>query len=80
MTEAVQLESPAETAVALPEPKPEATARLVSFDAFRGLVMALILNERLRLPEVALSFPHSTIWAAIAYNTDHVRVARLLAA
>ena len=72
MTEAVQLENPVETAVALPESKPEATARLVSFDAFRGLVMALIINERLRLPEVAASFPHSTIWAAIAYNTDHV--------
>lgn len=73
MPEAVQLENPAqETAVALPESKPAATTRLVSFDAFRGLVMALILNERLRLPEVALSFPHSTIWAAIAYNTDHV--------
>src|SRR5258708_4752211 len=73
MSEAVQLENPVkETAVALPESKPEATTRVVSFDAFRGLVMALILNERLRLPEVALSFPHSTIWAAIAYNTDHV--------
>jgi heparan-alpha-glucosaminide N-acetyltransferase len=74
MTEAVQFESPVEnTAIALPESKPEATTRLVSFDAFRGLVMALILNERLRLPEVALSFPHSSIWAAIAYNTDHVQ-------
>ena len=73
MAEAVQLEKPMEvTAVVLPEPKPPGTTRLVSFDAFRGLVMALILNERLRLPEVASSFPHSAIWAAIAYNTDHV--------
>jgi predicted acyltransferase len=74
MTEAMQLERPvAETVVTPPEPKPEATARVVSFDAFRGLVMALILNERLRLPEVALSFPHSTVWSVIAYNTDHVQ-------
>src|SRR5437667_272445 len=73
MTEAVQLEGPIEDVAVTPsESKPAAITRLASFDAFRGLVMALILNERLRLPEVALSFPHSEIWAAIAYNTDHV--------
>ena len=61
MTEAMQLDRHvAEAIVTPPQPKPEATLRVVSFDAFRGLVMALILNERLRLPEVALSFPHST--------------------
>src|SRR5215475_7940292 len=74
MTEAMQLESPvAEKAVAPSESKPETTTRVVSFDAFRGLVMALIINERLRLPEVASSFPQSTIWSVIAYNTDHVQ-------
>src|SRR5882724_2743417 len=73
MNQAVQLQSPIEEAtVAPPESKPAATTRLASFDAFRGLVMALIINEHLRLPEVALSFPHSTIWAVIAYNTQHV--------
>jgi predicted acyltransferase len=45
---------------------------VVSLDAFRGLVMLLMLNEKLRLPEVARSFPHSAIWAMIAFNTEHV--------
>jgi heparan-alpha-glucosaminide N-acetyltransferase len=46
--------------------------RIVSLDAFRGLVMTLMLGERMRLPEVARAFPHSAIWALIAYNTEHV--------
>lgn len=52
--------------------KPESTGRLVSLDAFRGTIMLLMLNEATRLPLVARSFPHSAIWAAIAYNTEHV--------
>jgi predicted acyltransferase len=34
--------------------------------------MLLMLNEATRLHMVAQSFPHSWIWSAIAYNTDHV--------
>ncbi len=52
--------------------KAEGISRLVSLDAFRGLVMILMLAERMRLPEVARSFPQSAIWAFIAYNTEHV--------
>jgi heparan-alpha-glucosaminide N-acetyltransferase len=52
--------------------KPAAIARLTSMDALRGTVMALMLNEATRLHEVARAFPHSTFWAVIAYNTDHV--------
>jgi heparan-alpha-glucosaminide N-acetyltransferase len=69
MIESAQLESPA---VALPERKPEENARLISMDAFRGLVMTLMLGEEMRLPVVASSFPHSTIWNVIAFNTQHV--------
>ena len=73
MTETAQLERPInEVAVASPELKPKAPSRLVSLDAFRGLVMTLMLAERMRLPEVARSFPHSAFWAVIAYNTEHV--------
>jgi heparan-alpha-glucosaminide N-acetyltransferase len=73
MTEAVQLESPVkEAATRAPEPKPEASTRLRSLDGFRGLVMTLILAERMRLPEVARAFPHSALWAVIAFNTEHV--------
>jgi heparan-alpha-glucosaminide N-acetyltransferase len=73
MTETVQFESPvAEAAIAAPESKPEGSTRLVSLDAFRGLVMTLMLAERMRLPEVARAFPHSAVWALIAFNTEHV--------
>ena len=73
MPEAVQVESAVpESAVTQPEPKRQGIQRILSLDAFRGLVMVLMLNERTHLPEVARSFPHSAIWALIAYNTDHV--------
>jgi heparan-alpha-glucosaminide N-acetyltransferase len=73
MTESAQLERPIkEIAVAPAELKPKAATRLVSFDAFRGLVMILMLAERMRLPEVARSFPRSAFWAMIAFNTEHV--------
>ena len=69
----VQVERPQGT-VATKEParKPELSERLVSLDAFRGTIMALMLNEATRLPLVARSFPHSAIWAFLAYNTEHV--------
>jgi len=69
----VQVESPS-AAVAIKESgqKPESSGRLGSLDAFRGTIMLLMLNEATRLPQVARSFPHSAIWAFIAYNTEHV--------
>lgn len=69
----VQLESPQE-AVAIKEPaqKSGIAERLVSLDAFRGTIMLLMLNEATRLPLVARSFPHSAIWAFLAFNTEHV--------
>ena len=69
----VQLESPQEV-VAIKEPaqKSGIGERLVSLDAFRGTIMLLMLNEVTRLPLVARSFPHSAIWAFLAFNTEHV--------
>jgi heparan-alpha-glucosaminide N-acetyltransferase len=73
MSESVQVESPTkQIAIPAPESKPKVTTRLISLDAFRGLVMVLMLGERMRLPEVARSFPHSAFWAVIAFNTEHV--------
>jgi len=68
-----QIESLSE-AVVVSEPvaKAEGVSRLVSLDAFRGTVMALMLDEYLQLTETARSFPHSTMWSFIAFNTDHV--------
>jgi predicted acyltransferase len=73
MAETLKLESPAtESLIAAPERKVEGSTRLMSLDAFRGLVMVLMLNEVTRLPQVANAFPNSLIWRVIAYNTEHV--------
>lgn len=73
MIESAQVESPvADTPIATPERKANGVTRLISLDALRGLVMVLMLNEMTRLHEVARAFPNSTIWALIAYNTEHV--------
>ena len=73
MIESAQIESPvAETPRAEPERKVETASRLISLDAFRGLVMILMLAEQMRLPEVARAFPHSAIWRLTAFNTEHV--------
>src|SRR5215475_14558271 len=70
MPQTVELEAPAEQAPA--ESKPQSPTRLVSLDAFRGLVMTLMLAEHMELHSVGLKFPNNPFWAIIAYNTDHV--------
>ncbi len=73
MIESAQVDSPvSEAPVTEPERKAEGATRLVSLDAFRGLVMVLMLAEHMRLFEVARAFPNSTIWRVIAFNTQHV--------
>ncbi len=46
--------------------------RVLSIDAFRGLVMFLMLAEVMRLPQVARSFPDSWLWQFIRFHTGHV--------
>jgi predicted acyltransferase len=73
LVESAQLATPTPQAtVAAPLAKPESSARLISLDAFRGLVMTLMLAEVMRLPEVAGAFPHSVFWRIIGFNTEHV--------
>jgi predicted acyltransferase len=73
MIESAQVESPvSEAPVAEPARKAEGATRLVSLDAFRGLVMTLMLAERMHLHDVSHAFPHSAIWRVIGYNTEHV--------
>jgi predicted acyltransferase len=48
-------------------------ARLVSLDAYRGLVMLLMASEGLRLGEVAQHYPDSRVWQFLARQSDHVR-------
>ena len=72
MVEWAQLEKPAATTVATAEARTEPSTRLVSLDAFRGLVMVLMLAEVMRLPVVAQAFPHSLFWRIVGFNTEHV--------
>ncbi len=72
MGESIQVESPLLDAPALLQPKLEENTRLISMDAFRGMVMTLMLAEEMRLWVVAQAFPKSAIWNVIAYNTQHV--------
>src|SRR5690242_10235558 len=46
--------------------------RVLSIDAFRGLVMVLMLAEAMRLWTLHAAFPASTFWALVAFNTTHV--------
>jgi len=73
MIESAQVENPAaEVSTAGAEGKIESPIRLVSLDAFRGLVMVLMLGEAMHLPVVAQAFPHSLFWRVIGFNTEHV--------
>lgn len=46
--------------------------RNVAVDAYRGLVMLLMMAEVLRLAQVARSFPHNLFWHILAFNQTHV--------
>ena len=48
------------------------TTRIASLDAFRGLVMFLMLAEAMRLWTVHSAFPASWFWSVVAFNTQHV--------
>lgn len=73
MNETALAESPvSEVLVTGPEPKAQGAVRLISLDAFRGLVMVLMLAEHTHLHQVAGLFPNSTFWRVVAFNTDHV--------
>ena len=71
--QSAQVASPvAEAPGAEPERNADGVTRLISLDAFRGMVMVLMLAEHMRLPEVARAFPQSALWRLIAFNTQHV--------
>ena len=57
-----------ETPAVLPSPP----LRVQSIDAYRGLVMFLMMAEVLHLPAVAESFPDRAVWRWIGLGTSHV--------
>jgi predicted acyltransferase len=46
--------------------------RNIAVDAYRGLVMVLMMAEVLQLARVAKAFPGNWIWAFLGYNQSHV--------
>ncbi len=58
--------SPAPAAVKSP-------ARNVAVDAYRGLVMLLMMGEVLNFALVYRAYPHSLFWRVLAYNQTHVQ-------
>jgi predicted acyltransferase len=48
------------------------SGRIAAIDAFRGLVMFLMLAEMMRLWTLHDAYPGSTFWAIVAFNTTHV--------
>jgi len=68
-------ESPATAVRPVPAAAPAAIVsptRLASIDAYRGLVMFLMLGEVLRFCEVAAARPGSILWGILCYNQSHV--------
>lgn len=49
-----------------------APQRNIAVDAYRGLVMVLMMGEVMRFAAVAHSFPNSIFWSILAYNQTHV--------
>jgi heparan-alpha-glucosaminide N-acetyltransferase len=47
-------------------------ARNTAIDAYRGLVMLLMMAEVLQLSRVAQAFPGNPFWSALAWNQTHV--------
>jgi len=52
--------------------RPPPQARNVAVDAYRGLVMLLMMAEVLELARVAQGFPGSWLWSVLAYHQSHV--------
>lgn len=47
-------------------------ARNIAVDAYRGLVMVLMMGEVLQFWRIAQAFPQSTFWHVLAWNQTHV--------
>jgi heparan-alpha-glucosaminide N-acetyltransferase len=45
--------------------------RNIAVDAYRGLVMLLMMAEVLQFSRVALSFPNSLVWRILSFNQSH---------
>lgn len=72
-TDATPVETPHPDAPPIAaDPAVEPRIRLDSIDAYRGLVMFLMMAEVLRLGAMAENFPGNALWAFLAKHQDHV--------
>jgi predicted acyltransferase len=55
-----------------PGPSVKGAARLTSMDAYRGLVMLLIMGELLEFCRVSRAIPGNGFWAFLCYHQSHV--------
>jgi heparan-alpha-glucosaminide N-acetyltransferase len=64
-----------ETVLPIPEatPRPPVAERNVAIDAYRGLVMLLMMGEVLQFARVAAAYPSSIFWSVLAFNQTHVQ-------
>src|SRR5205814_10373303 len=53
-------------------PVKPAALRNVAIDAYRGLVMLLMMAEVLQLSRVSAAYPTSLFWKVLAFNQTHV--------
>src|SRR5207248_1414012 len=53
-------------------PHPPAPARVAAIDAYRGLVMFLMMAEVLHLARMAKAFPDDPVWKFLALHQTHV--------
>lgn len=63
--------SPGNCGAADPPPGADSGGRLVSMDAFRGLVMLLMMGEVLEFSKVAAALPGSGFWKLLAHHQSH---------
>jgi heparan-alpha-glucosaminide N-acetyltransferase len=60
---------PAESTTAVAESRP---VRLTCIDAFRGLVMLMMMAEILEFCDVAAALPNNTTWQTLCFHQSHV--------
>jgi predicted acyltransferase len=51
---------------------PPVATRVAGLDAYRGLVLALMMGEALHFCGVSAAFPASALWAFLCHHQDHV--------
>ena len=51
---------------------PSSPVRIAGLDAYRGLVIALMMGEALHFCGVAAAYPASAFWAFLCHHQDHV--------